>query len=499
MRGTTRGSGLLERGVAAAERGRVAEGFALIREACRQSPEHAEAHAQHARWLSRLHAQAEAHAAVERALAAGPCEARTLDTLGVVLARGGLHERAADCFRRAVELEPAPAGRLFNLATSLKFLGRLEQAEHAYEECLRRDPAHVRAHHGLATLRTWTPGSNHVDRLRFALAEPGLDVDSELVLRHALAKELDDAGRHSEAFAELAAAKRRKRAAVGYDFARDRALFEAARKCFPEPLPTAGRSATDAGAPIFVVGLPRTGTTLVERILASHSQVASAGESQNFGVLLKRAARTPSPHVLDAETLREGVNVDLAAIGREYVARTRPVGDSRPRFVDKLPLNFFYLGHVARALPQAGIVVVRRDPLDAVAAGYRQLFATHVRYYDYALTPEDAAAYCVEFERLVAHWRAVLPGRVHEVRYEELVRRQQPVTAELLEACGLTFETACLEFHRNPAPTATASSVQVRQPLHASSVGRWRRNAAELAGALAVLRRAGLVDLSMRA
>jgi hypothetical protein len=143
-------------------------------------------------------------------------------------------------------------------------------------------------------------------------------------------------------------------------------------------------------------------------------------------------------------------------------------------------------------VPQADIVVVRRDPLDAVVAGYRQLFATSVRYYDYALSLADAAAYCVEFDRLIRHWRAVLPGRIHEVRYEDLVLSQEATTKALLAACGLGFEPACLAFERNPSASATASAVQVRQPLYASSVGRWRRYEPALAEAIAVLHGAGL-------
>ena len=475
---TPRSGELLRRGVAAAERGRVGEGLELIRSAVEADPADPEAHAQHGRFLSRLHRDREAVAAAERALALAPTASLTLDTIGVVFSRAGLHERAVACFEQAVAAEPTRASLYFNLAASLKFLGRFDEAETAYQSCLEHEPRYWRAHSALSQLRRQTTECNHVQRLEALLPGGGLDPDAELHLRHALAKELEDLGRHAEAFAQLAAGKARKRAALGYAFERDRRLFDAVTRLFPAPLdPPAADAPVDA--PIFVVGMPRTGTTLVERILSSHSQVASAGESQNFGVLLKRAVGTASPRVLDVETIERSMSVDLPSVGRAYVEQTRPDG-GRPRFVDKMPLNFFYLGHVARALPGARLVVVRRDPLDTCLGNFRQLFALGFSYYDYAYDLLDTGRYWVAFDRLIAHWRSVLPGRIHEIQYERLVADQLAETRRLLEHCGLDWEDGCLAFERNPAAVATASAVQVREPIHARAVGRWRRYEHEL-------------------
>lgn len=475
---TSRSGELLRRGVAAAERGRIGEGLDLIRSALEADPADAEAHAQHGRFLSRLNRDREAVAAAERALALAPNAAVTLDTIGVVLSRAGLHERAVACFGQAVAAEPSRASLHFNLASSLKFLGRFDEAEAAYEACLGREPRYWRAHSALSQLRQQTLERNHVDRLEALLAGGDLGADAELHLRHALAKELEDLGRHAESFAQLAAGKARRRATLGYTFERDRELFDALARLFPEPLapPAPG---TPVDAPIFVVGMPRTGTTLVERILASHSQVASAGESQNFGVLLKRAVGTPSPRVLDAETIARSMSIDLPAVGRAYVERTRPGGE-KPRFVDKMPLNFFYLGHVARALPGASMVVVRRHPLDTCLSNFRQLFALGLSYYDYACDLLDTGRYYLAFDRLMSHWDRVLPGRIHELAYEQLVSDPPGETARLLRHCRLDWEDGCLAFERNPAAVATASAVQVREPIYARAVGRWRRYEHEL-------------------
>jgi tetratricopeptide (TPR) repeat protein len=472
-------SSLLERGVLAAERGRIAEGLALIREACAVDPGNPEPQAQLARWLSRLNRTAEALGAVARALALVPQSALCWDTVGVVLSRAGRHAQAVACYQRAVELDPEHAGMHFNHAAALKFLGRFAEAEVAYEACVRCDPLFWRAHSALAATRRQTPERNHLARLKRLLATDPLEADAELHLRHALAKELEDLGRDDEAFTHLLAGNARKHASTGYRFEHDQDLFDAVTRLFPEVLPAPAHAnlASDqvARAPIFVVGMPRTGTTLVERILSSHSQVVSAGESQNFGVMLKRACQTPSPQVLDAVTLAQSVRIDLQALGRDYVDGTRPPGRAQPRFVDKMPLNFFYLGHIARALPAASIVVLRRHPLDTGLSSFRQLFATGSPYYEYARDLRDIGRYYVQFDRLMAHWRATLPGRVHEVRYEVLVAEQRAETARLLAHCRLPWEEACLHFERNESAVATASAVQVRQPLHASGVGRWRR------------------------
>jgi tetratricopeptide (TPR) repeat protein len=486
---------LLTQGVEAADAGRVRDGLELIRAACAADPGHADARAQLGRWLSRLHRTDESMAAAQQALALSPLSAQTLDTIGVVFSRAGRHDLAAPCFERATALEPGRASLHFNLAASLKFLGRFAAAESAYEECLQCDPQLWRAHSALAATRTQTPSHNHVARLEQLLATGGMDPDAELHLRHALAKELEDLGRDDEAFGHLLAGNARKRAACGYDFERDRRLFETVMRLFPEVMPMRDVAAADESArraPIFVVGMPRTGTTLVERILSCHSQVSSAGESQNFGVLLKRACRTSSPQVLDEATLQQSLAVDLPALGRDYVERTRPPGSAKLRFVDKMPLNYFYLGHVARVLPDASLVVLRRNPLDTGLSSFRQMFATGFSYYDYARDLRDIGRYYALFDRLVAHWQRVLPGRIHEVQYESLVANQRLETSRLLEHCRLPWEDACLAFERNEDAVATASAVQVRQPLYSGSVGRWRRHERQLQPLIEALVAAGI-------
>lgn len=477
--------------VAAAQK-RFGAAVEAIDRALVAASERADYHAQRARCLALLKREGEARAAVERAERLGAIDALTHDTIGVVWSRLNEHERAVGAFERAVAAAPRKADFHYNLASSLRILGRFDEAERAYETVVQLAPRFYRAHSALAELRTQTAERNHIERLTTQLAAVGADVDGELHLRHALAKELEDLGRYDEAFAHLAAGKARKRRSLGYSIATDEALFDALERTFDAARFVAGVPGFESAEPIFVVGLPRSGTTLVERVLSSHSHVYSAGELQNFGLALKRAAGTLSNRVLDADTIRRGADCDLAAVGRAYVDSTRPNTASKPRFVDKMPLNFFYIGFIALALPRAKIVCLRRHPLDSCLSLYRQLFAVTFSYYNFAYDLGDSARYYARFDRLMRHWRNVLPGRVLEVQYESLVADQERETRRLLEYCELPWESATLRFERNAAPVATASSVQVRSPLYSTSVGRWRRYESQLAPAMAELRAAGI-------
>ena len=477
--------------VAAAAR-RYGEACTAIERALAHDATRSDYHVQHARCLALLQRDSEARLAAERADALAPSDGLTFDTLGVVWSRLGDHERAVAAFERAVARMPARADFHYNLAASLRILGRFEEAERELEAVIFLAPRFYRAHSALADLGKQTAAHNHVARLEALLDGMGDDVDGELHVRHALAKELEDLGEYARAFAQLTAGKVRKRRTLGYSIADDEALFAAIERVFDAQRCAVLPAGCPSREPIFVVGLPRSGTTLIERILSAHSEVQSAGELQNFGVGLKRAAATPSNRVLDPQTIEQGARCDLAAVGQRYIDSTRPLTGNTAHFVDKLPLNFFYIAFIHFALPNAKIVCLRRQPLDSCLSLYRQLFAATFSYYNFAYDLADIGRYYVLFDRLLAHWRHVLPGKVLEVSYESLVAEQEPTTRALLDFCGLRWEAQCLDFHTNEAPVATASSVQVRAPLYGTAVGRWRHYAAQLEPLIAQLRVAGI-------
>ena len=477
-------------GVAALQLGRMPHAMARLQAAIRISPQRPDYLAQFARGLATGRMFREATLAADRALAMGPQDPLTFDTLGVVYSQAGRHDRAVAVFRQAVAALPDNPAFRVNLASSLTFAGDMDDAEAEYEACLRLAPGHGRAHLALAQLRRQTPGRDHVERLRAALARAGAEPAATMYFDLALAKELEDLGDHPAAFAHLTAGKRAGAQGRGYTHERDRALFDAVVASFPEPVPHDGGFATDE--PIFVIGMPRSGTTLVERILSSHPQVQSCGELQNFGVALKRASGSTTRPMLDADTIGRARGVDRSALGRAYLESTRPQTGQRPRFIDKFPHNFIYAGHIAAALPRAKIVCLRRHPLDTCLGNFRQLFALTSPFYDYSFDLLDTGRYYLQFDRLMAHWRRVLPGRILEFDYEALVAGQEAQSRRLLEFCGLPWDDAVLRFQDNAAPVATASAVQVREPLNAKSVGRWKRFETELAPLRALLRDGGL-------
>ncbi len=464
----------------------------FIEKARELDPSRVEYTTQLARCLAMLRLDVEAAEVAEQALAQEPKTALTLDTLGVVLSRLGKHEEAVEMFRQAVREDSETPSYYFNLASSLKFLGQFEEAERAYEAALNKNPRFYKAHSALSQLRRQTPKKNHIRRLEGLLRNVGDNVAGEVHLRHALAKELEDLGEYSRSFEHLRLGKQRRSTELGYESARDRAMFDALTRAFPTAEQACQFDTSENAPALFVVGMPRTGTTLVERILSSHSKVSSAGELQTFGLLLKRLAETKSPGMLDPETIARSQQLNLQGLGNAYVQAGRRAANTSGVFVDKMPLNFLYAGFIRRALPNARMVCLLRHPMDTVLSNFRQLFSLQVSYYDYAYTLEDIARYHLMFRDLLDHWDKVLPELILRVNYEDLVANQVGETERLLSHCGLGWEEACLDFTRNTSAVATASAVQVRESLYTRAVHRWKNYERELEPARRIFEAAGL-------
>lgn len=461
-------------GMADAAAGRISTAIRQLEQAVEVAP-HGVYRAQLAKLYTLVRRDAEAAATVRAVEVAPPADALARDTIGCVYAKLGDHDAAAPHFFAAVELAPHDHAFRYNLAATLSFLGRTGEAESALETIISSSPDDARAHHLLAGLRRQTSSHNHVARLR-AVADRAAAGPDRLLAGYALAKELEDVGMGEEALACLVSVNAAHRRSLAYEFKRDAAVFDAIEAAWAA---VASRPVRDAAgdAPILVIGMPRTGTTLVDRILSSHPQVESVGELQAMPLAVKAAAGTRTPTVLDVETVAASSAVDLAAIGRDYLARAAPYRrDPARRFVDKLPGNFFYAGIAARALPRAVIVCLRRHPMDTVLANFRNLFATGSRYYDYSYDLLDIAAYYARFDRLMAFWRAELPGRILELRYEALIDDQEGETRRLIAHCGLEWSDDCLRFHQHAGAVSTPSAAQVRRPIYRDSVARWRRH-----------------------
>ena len=461
-------------GIAASGVGRVHAGIQHLGRAVALDPQ-GEYRAQLARLFTLVRRDGDAAATLHDAERALPADPLSRDTMGCVYARLGDHGAALGHFTAAVRLDPQSRQFRYNQAVTLNFLGRVDEAEAALEALIDLAPEDARAHHLLASLRKQSPGHNHVDRLISTHAATA-DGRDRLLLGYALAKELEDIGRPGEALDRLCAANAEHRRTLPYQFARDAATFDAIEANWPT-VAAAPAAGTPPDAPIFIIGMPRTGTTLVDRILSSHPEVESAGELQAMPLAVKKAAGTRTPTVMDAETIAAAAGSDMGAIGQDYLQRaSHHRRDPGRRFIDKFPGNFHYAGFIAQALPAARIVCLRRHPMDTVLSNFRNLFAVSSRYYDYSYDLLDIAAYYVRFDRLMAKWREAFPGRLIELRYEDLVADQEGETRRLLTHCGLPWSDDCLSFHTNGAPVSTPSAAQVRQPIYRDSVARWKRH-----------------------
>ena len=434
-----------------------------------------------------------------------PTDALLADAAGGVYSFAGDQRRALQSYERAVGLAPNNAHFLFNRATVRRFLGMLELAEADYDRVIALRPTDFEAYKNRSDLRKQTIDKNHIAELEAVIGRGFADWRSEVQIRYALAKEYEDVGQHPASFEQLKLGSAKRREHLRYDVANDVATVDWIIEAFPaapaavrpsalvppsaSAPPSAlapaveglasGTSPSGAGAPIFVLGLPRSGTTLVDRILGSHTEVVSAGELNDWALALVDAVRraTGMAQMPRKELVARSAYVDFAALGADYVTRARKVVGDATRFTDKMPLNYLYCGLIHRALPDAKIVHVTRHPLASCYAMYKTLFKDG---YPFSYDLQEIGRYYIAYRRLMTHWHTLMPGVIHELSYEQLVADQIGETRRLLAYCGLDWQDACIDFHENSAPTTTASASQIREPIYDSSVSQWRHYAAQL-------------------
>ncbi len=479
-------------GIACLEMQQLTPALEYLHRATVIEPARADFSVQFAKALVIARKNGDAKVIADRTWALSSKDAATLDTLGVIYNQLGDYVMAVQAFRKAIEFSPQHAPFRFNMATLLVASGDIDAAEAELETCLALDPCCWRAHLTLAQLRRQTPTTHHVKRLESLLSQSGgaNDVSAQICLNMALAKEYEDLSEYPKSFDHLLRGKSAASTGHGYSIERDEALFAALTAAFPGP--RAITSGHPSDEPIFIIGMPRSGTTLVERIVSSHSDVHSAGELLNFAMSVKQVSGNQSATLADADTIERARNPDWYRLGEIYLSSARPTSSNKRRFIDKLPHNFLYAGFIAQALPNAKIICLRRNPMDTCLSNFRQLFALNSPFFDYSFDLLDTGRYFILFDRLMAHWRRVLPGRILEVDYETLVDSQEASSRQLIDFCGLSWDDACLRFEDNPVPVATASAVQVRAPIYRSAVHRWKRYGSKLESLHELLTAAGI-------
>ena len=474
--------------------GAFARAALVLEEVLRQAPAHEEAARRLAALAPRSARAGAAEALLRTAARKAPGSAAVHASLAEVLHSGGRLDEALACWERAARLAPGDAALHNRRGLACIDAGRFDTAEASFRRAMDLDPLLPGVCLNLARCRRFERDGAEVAGRIEALLErrpaPGLAAD----LHFALAKIRDDGDEVERAAAHLRAANRLVHRTLRFDAGRHGRAVDALIETFDRELFArhAGGGAQD-GRPLFIVGMPRSGTSLVEQILAAHPAVHGAGERRELDRIARRVrhvAGSPESYPRCVRALGPG---HAAALGRRYLASGPPLGPGEGRVTDKLPANFLHLGLVALLLPRARVVHCRRDPRDLALSIFSQQFAEgHVWAYAF----DDIARFHLAYRRLMAHWRAVLPTPPFELDYEELVHEPEPVCRRLVAFCGLEWDPACLEFHRHRRAVATASNWQVRQPLYRRAVGRWRRYAPCLPELVESLERAGVAPSS---
>ena len=398
--------------------------------------------------------------------------------LGSVYTRLLRQNDALSAFEQAARLNPTQVRLRLSIGHLHKTLGQRVECERAYHECLRMEPDCGEAYWSLADLKTYVFPDDEIASMQSLVARGTAGESNQAQLHFALGRALEQRLQYESAFSHYALGNALRRGAAPFDIAKFEAKSQRVAACFDAAFfrERVSMGCPDA-APIFIVGLPRSGSTLVEQILASHSRVEGTMELPNIVTMVREFDHRDARGDAYPESVRAVAPRDLAALGQRYLDETRPIRAGRPHFIDKMPNNFSHVGLIHAILPLATVIDVRRHPMDACFSTFKQHFAEG-QSFSYDL--RDLGRYYRCYLALMDHWDQVLPGKVLHLQYEELIRDPDTIIRGLLAHCGLPFESACLNFHETERPVRTASSEQVRQPLYASGVGYWKHFAKDL-------------------
>jgi tetratricopeptide (TPR) repeat protein len=412
---------------------------------------------------------------LDQLLAGEPRNPAYANLKAAALARIGEYAQAIGLYEDVLARYPQQPKGWMSYGHALKTVGRSADCVAAYRRAVDQAPARGEAWWSLANMKTYRFGDADLAAMEGQLARQDLAADDRFHLHYALGKAHEDAARYAESFAHYDRGAALRRVQIAYDpetisrhVARSRAVLTA------ELFAARAGQGCPAPDPIFVLGLPRSGSTLIEQILASHSAVEGTMELPDIASMARRlsGARTTKDPSAYPEILATLSPEDLKALGEEFLERTRVQRKTgRPFFIDKMPNNFAHIGLIALALPNAKIIDARRHPLGCCFSGFKQHFARG-QNFSYGLA--DIGRYYADYVALMAHFDAVLPGRVHRVIYESMVEGPEREIRALLDYCGLPFEESCLNFHENDRAVRTASSEQVRQPIFKDAVEHWQ-------------------------
>ncbi len=419
--------------------------------------------------------------------------------LAVMFTKLANYHQASIYYQQAVMLIdsrkfPKQSGQLyFNLASIERYRGNLIDCEKYLNKAILLNPADYEAYLLRSSLTTQTTTNNHIDQLRACLKKAIKTPLGQSQVHYALAKELEDCQLYEQSFQQLSKGAAVRRRHMQYNVEHDVAtlghITETFNDKFFDKTETSAKSINNQA--IFILGLPRTGSTLIERIISNHDEVFSAGELNNFALCMMSQVQKKHPHAAKtkAELISRTSQLDFEQLGNSYLQSTRPETDNNNYLVDKLPLNSLYVGLIHKALPKAKIIHVTRHPLDTCYAIYKQLFTDG---YPFSYDLIELGKYYIAHHNMMKHWQAVLPGVIHTIAYEDVTHNLAKEAQKLLAYCQLEWQEQCINFQANISPSTTASASQVRQKVYKSSNGKWRRYEKQLTPLKKLLEQAGI-------
>jgi tetratricopeptide (TPR) repeat protein len=416
----------------------------------------------------------EAAAANERALALNANNHDAVNLAGRIAFERGDLGAALAYYRRALALKPDLADAYNNMGNVLKELGQLQDAQEAYLQAIRLDPNIAGVYVNLADSKKFAKGDPHLAAMEALAAKTdGLSKTDRMQLDFAFGKAYGDLKDYRRSFSHLLAGNAAKRTTISYDEAATFALFDRIEAVFTrELLAQKYDGGEPSHSPIFVLGMPRSGTTLIEQIIASHPMVHGAGELQTFNDVVLTVCGPDGQTIPYPEFVPALDPTALRQIGERYIADVRRLASSGERVTDKMPSNYYFVGLIHLALPNAKIIHAIRNPVDTCISCFSKLFTAEQNHtYDLA----ELGRYYKRYERLMEHWRQVLPAQsILDVRYEDVIRDLEGQARRIIAYCGLAWDPRCLAFHETDRPVRTASATQVRQPIYKTAIGRWR-------------------------
>jgi tetratricopeptide (TPR) repeat protein len=471
--------------------GRIYQAERLFRRAVANAPDFVQAQIDLGCALKKQSRLEEAIDQFRQAISLEPDNVQAHYLLGSTLSLAAQTYQAVEAYQRVLELAPKHTGAMLGLGHVLKTVGRQEEAIEAYRNCIRQKPHNGEIYWSLANLKTYQLTDEDIHEMESRVSggddpDEKVSEESRVNFLFALAKAYEDRGEFGRAWEYYHEGNNFRRMMENYDPVRDEVMNDEIVEVFNRDFLSENTGLGHPSAePIFVVGLPRSGSTLIEQILASHSQVEGTSELPYAGSVATSLNRNRADGVNYPHAVRELNEEHFKRLGGDYLEFARiHRTEGKPFFIDKMPNNFPTVGFIHLILPNAKIIDARRYPLDSCLSSYRQLFARG-QSFTYDLT--EIGEYFIQYQRMMDHWHDVLPGRCLTVQYEEVVTDFENQVRRLLEYCELPFEDTCINFHQTERPVRTASSEQVRQPVYSKSVNFWRNHEEHLAELIEVL------------